>query len=331
MPLNTISILIVALSGLAVIYYAVIRRKRKEQKEPPYNPQKEEPITHINKKLFLEVPIEKIAIIYFILIILIYLAKLIPGIIIPAFSLMVLYLSGLMFLLLIYKMVMVITLVKKFSPWIFFSIIFSGLIFTMAIAGLRFYLTELLISTRQYHLTIHLLGLSLGLGGTFTADIIFTHFLRKYKITKEDSVLMHLISQMIILGLFFLLLSGLALLLPFAERLLEMAAFLMKMLAVAIIILNGVVLNLYVTPKMKQISLLEQEKERHKTLMKISFALGAVSIVSWLSAFLLIMLKELNEFSLPTLAIAYLLLLLTGIAGSQYALAHYEEREFNKN
>ncbi|MBA3901075.1 MAG: hypothetical protein H0X62_12860 [Bacteroidetes bacterium] len=331
MILNSVSILIVALSGLVIIFYAVIKRVKKEKKEQPYDPHKDDPVTQINKKLFLEIPVEKIASGYFFIISLIYIGKIIAGALIPGLSLTVLYLSGLIFLLLIYKMAMALTVVKKFSPWIFFTILFSGLIFIMAIAGLEIHLNELLRDARRYNMLIHLLGLALGLGGTFTVDIAFTHYLRKYKITQQDSVLMHLISQMIILGLILLILSGFALLLPFTDRLLDSPAFLMKMLVVFFVIVNGAALNLYVTPKMKHISLLEEEKGKHETLKKVSFALGAISIISWLSAFLLIMLRELDGFSFITLLGAFLALMAIGIAGSQFAKVYYEDKEGKGN
>ncbi|MBA3901074.1 MAG: hypothetical protein H0X62_12850 [Bacteroidetes bacterium] len=141
---------------------------------------------------------------------------------------------------------------------------------------------------------------------------------------------MHLISQMIILGLILLILSGIALLLPDLKSFLDSSRFLMKMTVVFFIVINGGALNLYVTPKMKKISLKEKDIGRNETLKKISFALGALSIISWLSAFVLARLKELFDMPYLTLLIGYLALLVIGVAGSQAAKIYYEKKEIKE-
>ncbi|MDQ3192076.1 MAG: hypothetical protein M3Q58_10820 [Bacteroidota bacterium] len=331
MTLNLVSLIILSLAGLAIILYALLKRLRKEKKEPPYDPTKDDPIIHIRNNLFLEIPIEKILFGYFIVIALIYIGKLIFAQTITGLNLTVLYLSGLIFLLIVYKMVMIVEVAKKFNPWMLFSALFSGLIFLIVYNQLDINIVDLLRETREYNLTIHLFGLVLGLGGTLVVDIMFTHFLRNYRISARESVIMHLISQMIILGLILLLISGLTLVLPFHDTFLNSSRFLMKMTVVLVIILNGIALNLYLTPQLKKISLIEGEKGREENLKRISFALGGISIVSWLSAFLLAMLKE--TFTLPyiTLLIGYLFLMLIAIAGSQMAKKYYETKKAEEN
>jgi hypothetical protein len=327
MDLNDFLLLILALTGIAIVYNALIKRLKKEKNEPVYDPKKDDPLNQIREKLYLEIAIEKIAIGYFALVALVYLVKLIFGISLPGVSLTMLYLSGLVFFLLIYKFFMILLAVDKFFPWILLSILFSGIIFFAVLAGIEVDFWKLLIETREYNLTIHSLGLVLGLGGTFVVDIMFTHFLRNYYISARESVIMHLISQMIILGLILLILSGFALLLPDYKTFLESPRFLMKMTVVIIIIINGAALNVYVTPKMKKISLKEEDRGRHETLKKISFALGGLSIASWLSAFVLAKLKELFEMPYFYLLIGYLALLTIATVGSQVAKIYYEKKE----
>jgi hypothetical protein len=327
MALNKISLIIISLAGIAIIFYALLKRLRKEEKEAPYDPKKDDPIIHIRNRLFLEIPFEKILFGYFALVAIIYVGKLIAGQTLAGLDLTVLYLSGLIFLLIIYKMVMIVEVAKRFNPWLLFSALFSGLIFLIVFNKLDVNIKDFLADTREYNISVHLIGLVLGLGGTFVIDIMFTHFLRNYYISAQESVIMHLISQMIVLGLILLLLSGFALLLPFHEMYFSQPRFLMKMTVVFFIIINGIALNLYVSPKMKKISLIEEEKGRHEMLKRVSFALGAVSIISWLSAFLFAMLKNLFS-ALPyhIILIGYLILLAIGIAGSQMAKMYYEKK-----
>ncbi len=313
------------LAGFAILLYAFLKRRKKEKKEEPYDPEKDDPIIHIRNRLFFEIPVEKILLGYFALVVLTYAVKLILGVMIPEIDLAVIYLSGITFFLGVYKMAMAVGVVNKFNPWLLFSIAFSLIILFAVVSGLTIDLSQLLIETREYHLTIHLLGLIMGLGGTFIIDIMFTHFMKNYSISSQESVIMHLISQMIIFGLILLILSGAALLLPDYSDFAQNPRFIMKMIVVLVVIINGAALNLYLTPKMKKISLKEEHRDRYEKLNKISFALGAVSIVSWLSAFLLAMLKDLFDMPLTYLLGGYLVLLILAAGGSQLAKLYYQK------
>jgi hypothetical protein len=329
--INKITLIVLSLSGAAIIFYVFLKRLRKERSDPPYNPKKDDPLIHIRNKLFLEIPIEKILIGYFVAVTLVYAFKLIIGKSFIGLDLTIFYLSGIIFLLVLYKMGMAIGVVNRFSPWLLFSLVFSALIFWQVKNSFGADLSLMLADTRQYHLTVHLLGLVLGLGGTLIVDIMFTHFLRKYDITAGDSVILHLIGQMIILGLILLLLSGLALFIPGQDLYLDSSRFLMKMTVVFFVIMNGIALNFYVTPKMKKISLKEEEQGRYETFKKISFALGGISILSWLSAFLLAMLKDVFNLHYLWLLAGYLVLLMLVIFASQFAKAYYEGKEAQEN
>lgn len=333
MVFNFISTLVIGLAGFAIVFYAFLRRRRKQEAEPVYDPNKDDPIIHIRNKLFFEIPIDKILLGYFAVVVIIYLVKLLLGGRLPGLDLAVLYLSGITFFLGLYKMGMSVGVVNKFSPWLLFSIVFSLIIFFTIYAGTEGDFNLFLERTREYNITIHLLGLVMGLGGTLIVDIMFTHFMRKYTITARESVVMHLISQMIIFGLILLVLSGFALLLPYFSFFTENPRFVMKMIVVFVVIINGAALNLYLTPKMKNISLLDEGKKRYEKLTRISFALGAVSIVSWLSAFFLALLKTVFDMPFSYLLTGYLVLVVIAIIGSQIAKVYYEKKveKFKKN
>lgn len=326
MILNLITLLVIGLAGFAILFYAFLKRIKKEKKKKPYDPDKDDPIIHIRNRLFFEIPVEKILLGYFGLVVLIYATKLILGVRIPEIDLTVLYLSGITFFLGIYKMAMSVGVVNKFSPWLLFSILFSLIIFFAVVSGLTVDLNLFLVDTREYNITIHLLGVVMGLGGTFIIDIMFSYFMKNYNISASESVIMHLISQMIIFGLFLIILSGVALLLPAFNAFAQNPRFIMKMIVVLVVIINGAALNLYLTPKMKKISLKEEDLGQYETLNKISFALGGISIVSWLSAFLLAMLKDLFDLPFMYLLSGYLVLLLLAVGGSQLAKKYYQNK-----
>lgn len=328
MALSTLSLLIIALAGLAILFYAFLKRRSKEKREEsPYDPHKDDPIIHIRNKLFFEIPVEKILLGYFSFVTVSYLLQLIFNVRYPEVDLAILYLSALTFFLAIYKMAMSVGVANRFSPWLLFSLIFSLVLFVAVYASFPVDLIPFLEETAPYHRSIHFLGLAMGLGGTLVVDIMFSHFMRKYTISARESVIMHLISQMIIFGIFLLILSGAALVITDFNSFIENPRFIVKMIAVLVVIINGGVLNLYLTPKMKKISLKEEDRGRYEKLTRISFALGAISIVSWLSAFLLAMLKDLFTMPFSYLLTGYLILLVLATGGSQMAKIYYEKKE----
>ncbi len=323
-----ISIILVCLLGLGIVFYRFLQRGKEQEKKKKHTGKKElNTIDHVRSLLFLDTPLEVFVMGYFGAIALMYGGMLIAQSIVPGLYLTALYLSGIMFLLLGYKALMEKGLLGRVSPWVAISSLFSLVVFILVLAGLDVPLIPLLQSARQYSLTLHFLGMIFGLGATVVVDVMFIHFLASLQITVRESVILHLLSQMIILGLILLILSGVGLYMTDIEGYLASDRFLMKMLVVLVATINGLILNLYVTPKMDKISLVEEDRGQHETLKKISFALGGISIVSWFTAYFLAMIKVLSTFSFTTLLIAYLLLLGAAIVGSQIAKKVYEGRD----
>ena len=88
---------------------------------------------------------------------------------------------------------------------------------------------------------------------------------------------------------------------------------------VAVIVVNGAFLNLLVAPKLVKISF--HERHRHEAgelrhIRRIAFALGAISITSWYSAFILGMIRR-SPLEFSPLLLIYILVLGGAIIGSQ--------------
>jgi hypothetical protein len=91
------------------------------------------------------------------------------------------------------------------------------------------------------------------------------------------------------------------------------------MAVVGILVANGAFLNLYINPKLLMIFSGNKELSESPPvvrLRKLSFALGAVSFVSWYSAFILGSLN-FSPVGIPAFLLLYCLLLMVAIAGSQ--------------
>jgi len=210
---------------------------------------------------------------------------------------------------------------KQWCAWCLMSAGICSIIFAVSASFSEFGLVFIL---EHYHQLIrigHILGFALGLGAATITDIFFFKFLKDFRISEWESETLHTLSQIIWFALALLLLTGVGLYLPEMERLNQSPKFLVKMIVLVVITINGAFLNLLVAPKLTQISFGGQHKHEVGELRhfrKIAFVLGAISITSWYSAFILGMLRESPFEFWPMLSI-YLLLILSGVIGSQFA------------
>jgi len=302
--------LLCSIVGISFAFYYYKSRSRTEVKE-------DDPEDHIEGMYFLKVPYEKIIIGFFGITTLVYLAKLIINYNIRWLDLAMLILALTIVFLLIYKIGMAFSEAGRFK-WGTVIFLVLAIIISISIYAQIPDFTDVLKDAREYTLTLHLLGMVLGLGGTTIIDFMIFHFMRNYKISSQEAVIMHLISQIIIVGLIFLIISGVAIFLTDIDGYLASDRFMMKMTVLLVVILNGIVLNLYIAPYMEKISLRAPDLNKDLVFKKISFAVGAISMVSWYSAFFLAMVKDLSYFRYTTLLIAYLILLGLSIGVSQF-------------
>jgi len=303
-------VLICSIIGISFAFYHYKSRERTEVKE-------DDPEDHIRGMYFLKVPYERIIIGFFGITALVYLVMLIVNFNIRWLDLAMLILALSIALILVYKLGMALSEAGDFNWGTVIFLVISIIISYSIYAQIPDF-KEVLKDAREYTLTLHLLGMVLGLGGTTIIDFMIFHFMRNYKISSQEAVIMHLISQIIIVGLIFLIISGVAIFLTDVEGYLASDRFMMKMTVLLVVILNGGVLNLYIAPYMEKISLRAPDLNKDITFKKVSFAVGAISMVSWYSAFFLAMVKDLSYFRYSTLLIAYLILLGLSIAISQF-------------
>lgn len=166
---------------------------------------------------------------------------------------------------------------------------------------------------------LHLFGFAIGLGAVTVADVLFFKFLRDFKISEFEYDVLRTLSRVVWFALFVLLISGIGLYLPQAGELNQSGKFLAKMAVVAVIILNGIFLNIVVSPKLMQISFGGKHKHQEGELgrlRKLSYASGAISLTSWYYASALGMAKN------PTLGfwgliMVYLFLIFSAVLISQ--------------
>jgi hypothetical protein len=318
-------IILTCLAGVGFTLFTNYSRGTHREVKPE-DPEREHPVAHIKSVLFLEVPLEKIVMVFFAVILLIYSGIWISGASLPELELAMLILSAIIFLLLVFKQILVARIADTFRWRVLVLMLLAGAV-TLLVGFRPDLLSQPLLEQAEiYIVTVHLFGLVLGLGGAVVLDVMIFHFLNNFTISNREAVIMHLISQMIILGLILLIVSGAALTLTDPQGYFENPRFLMKMTAVGVVTINGILLNLFVVPRMEQISFQQRESERPDGLISGAFVAGAVSMVSWFSVFILAMINPLESFSYLTLLIAYLVLLGMTIGGGLFTKFLYTRR-----
>jgi len=140
----------------------------------------------------------------------------------------------------------------------------------------------------EFALVFHLIGVAFGLGGATVSDVLFLKSLKDEKITPTEKSLLEGASLVIWIGIAILLVSGAVMFWLNWDVLSQQSRMQAHVSIALVIILNGLFLNFFISPK---ISYWSQEKEKNKkfvpeyrSIRKTAFMSGAVSITSWYAA-----------------------------------------------
>jgi len=194
-------------------------------------------------------------------------------------------------------------------------------------------LISLLAEYKLLLVILHLLGFALGVGGATISDLFFFKFLKNFKISTWESRVLHEVSHLIWIGLALLIVSGMALWLPDMAALNQADKFIAKVIVVAMVLLNGIFLNLYVSPKMIHISFGEEHVRypgQLHTLRRLAFASGAISITSWYTAFILGAVPKSQPFTLLQILTMYFGCMIIAIGVSQAVERYYDNKARSK-
>ena len=181
---------------------------------------------------------------------------------------------------------------------------------------------------QRVFLTFHILAVVIGMGGATIADLLFFNFLKDFKISKKETEILGIVSNMIMGAMFLLYITGICIYLSNIPVYSVSPAFFSKTVIVAVLTINGVLMHSYVAPRMIHISFLKKEfgaKHVIHRLRGVAFAMGAVSFSSWYFVFFLSMLKRMLPawVSYGHILGAYFATLLLAVAASQIVQKMY--------
>ncbi|MDP3731164.1 MAG: vitamin K epoxide reductase family protein [bacterium] len=311
--------ILAALGGFFLAFY--IHRKKTAHR-PLVCPLKSncDAVIHSRYSKFFGIPVELLGMFYYVLVAASYVIflkfpELMPSVVVFG----VLFMTSAAFVFSLYLTFIQAFVLKQWCTWCLMSAGLCTVIFVSVLSGSGFGPVSLLAEHKVIVMILHVFGVALGLGGATISDLFFFKFLKNFRISEEEADIMHTLSQVIWFALAIIVLSGLGLYFPKAEILNQSPKFLVKMLIVGVIIANGTLLNLLISPRLVKISFAEKHEHQSGKLhhiRRLAFSLGAVSFVSWYSAFILGMLRSV-PISFWQLFGLYSLVLALAITGSQ--------------
>lgn len=172
----------------------------------------------------------------------------------------------------------------------------------------------LLASQKVWWIILHNIGFILGVGSATVTDVLFFRSIKDGTVSAEEKGTMDTLTNIIWVGLAILVVSGLALFIPEQARLAVSSKFLLKVVVVGVIIINGLLLNMFVAPYMRRLSF--EGTVPARKFRRLAFALGGISFTSWYLAFFLGSLRKIHLVFWHAL-LGYGILLLAVVVGSQ--------------
>jgi len=162
----------------------------------------------------------------------------------------------------------------------------------------------------------HLIGVAVGVGGAIASDLLFFKSIKDGRLSDTEFQFLILTSKMVWAGLIILVISGLGLFALDTEKYLASSKFLVKMVVVGVIVINGFFFHFSHIPRLKKYREMwfttEPEFMQKRSLLLSS---GAISITSWMGALVLGSLKQIpHSFTQGVIAYAIILLLAVCIA-----------------
>lgn len=169
----------------------------------------------------------------------------------------------------------------------------------------------------------HVLFVVLGMGSALVTDILCFRFGFNKKLSRSEVSTIRFLSGVVTISLAGIVASGATIFLSDPERYIDSVKFLTKMTIVLALCINGWLLHRFVFSHIGDKNILTSPRAR--ALRKIGFALGAVSLVSWVSALSLGVLLHVSV-SYDTAILFYGIALVVAIMISQVVESRLLER-----
>lgn len=169
------------------------------------------------------------------------------------------------------------------------------------------------VETKTLWIIGHVLSVVVGMGAAIVTDILsFRYGFNKILSSFEVSTIRFL-SKVVTGALLVIILTGIFIFLSNPAAYLVSVKFLIKMTVVGILIINGFLIHRFVFENIDEAGIIT--KPKYKSLRRLGFSLGAVSITSWVTALVLGSLDAI-PFTYLEAFLLYLALLVLAVIGA---------------
>jgi hypothetical protein len=178
---------------------------------------------------------------------------------------------------------------------------------------------------KQIFVIAHVFSVVCGMGAAIVSDVLFNFYIKDKNINPTEHSTLEVISRIIWGSLALIVLTGLALFLSDPVAYANSTKFVLKVAIVAVIIVNGFMFWKITHKSLKHINFTDTDSNnKYVRVRKLSFAFGAISLVSWLTVFVLGSVSSI-PVSLSIGASIYAVIILFAIIASQaleYFITH---------
>ena len=312
-----LSLFVLSLAGFLVVWYIARTKKKKTELVCPLKG-KCNTVIYSKYSKFLGIDLTNFGLAYYGVLVVGYAAMMVMPALPEVFVFVILGMSVAGVLFSAYLTAIQGLILKSWCTWCITSAIITAAITVISLITTSISLLGFLAEYKGVIVILHALAAAVGVGATTVTDISFTKYLRDFRIDQLESASMRMYSQIIWFALGLLILTGIGLYLPETATLNTSSKFLVKVVAVAVITLNGVVLNLFVTPLLTKMSFAAYKKDLPAGFARarsIMFASGAVSIASWYLVFVLGSVRSI-PVSFQVGLVGYVGILIAAVVGS---------------
>ncbi len=135
---------------------------------------------------------------------------------------------------------------------------------------------------------LHVFSVIVVMGTAVVSDILFNIYIKDKKIDISENRTLNILSSIIWASLGFILLSGILIFFSDTAKYMNSPKFLLKMVIVGFIVINGYAFQRIVHPAIRKINFTDTNSHhKYVKVRRLAFAFGAISVTSWMSAFVL--------------------------------------------
>lgn len=138
-----------------------------------------------------------------------------------------------------------------------------------------------------FSVAIHVLSVVCGMGGALIADILFSFYSKDRSFSRMEINTLEILSRIVKIALYAIVISGILVFLSDVEKYIVSAKFLAKMTILVALVLNGYILNTYVWSHILARGSKSFFAPNEKAVRQVAFVGGAISVVSWITLFML--------------------------------------------